>query len=264
MKGLIFDIKHYAIHDGPGIRTTVFLKGCPMKCWWCHNPESQLMEPEPVEKVRKIDDIPISKTEISGEWMDVDEVMELIKKDSVYYEESGGGVTFSGGEPLMQFDFVDRMMERCKELGIHTAIDTCGIASRKKFEKILDRVDLFLYDLKLMDENESKLYTGVGSEKAIENLRFIASQGKEIYLRFPLIPGITDTKHNLEAMKLLIHQLPGIKKLDVLPFHNIAENKYHRFNKEYKLKETPEPTKEYVAEIRRYFESEILEVGIGG
>ena len=264
MKGLIFDIKHYAIHDGPGIRTTVFLKGCPMKCWWCHNPESQLMMPEPVEKVRKIDDVSITKTEISGQWMEVDEVMEIIKKDSVYYEESGGGVTFSGGEPLMQFDFVYQMLERCKEMGIHTAVDTCGIASKKEFEKILDRVDLFLYDLKLMDENESKLFTGVGSEKTIENLRFIAQKGKEIYLRFPLIPGITDTEHNLEAIKSLMKLLPEIKKLDILPFHNIAENKYHRFKKEYKLKDTPQPTKEYIGKIKRYFEESGLQIGIGG
>jgi pyruvate formate lyase activating enzyme len=264
MKGLIFDIKHYAIHDGPGIRTTLFLKGCPMKCWWCHNPESQRMEPEVVEKIRRIDDIPVTKKEISGEWKSVDEVMNIIQKDSVYYDESGGGVTLSGGEPLMQFEFVHTLLGKCREHGIHTVVDTCGIASQEKFEKILYRVDLFLYDLKLMDETESKMYTGVGSEKAISNLKYIAEAGSTIHLRFPLIPGITDTAHNLEAIRDLAKSLTSIKRIDILPFHNIAKHKYHRFKKEYKLKETPEPSMEDVERIRRFFEVNGLEVGIGG
>jgi len=264
MRGLIFDIKHYAIHDGPGIRTTVFLKGCPMKCWWCHNPESQRMEPETIVRERKIDEVTISKPEVSGKWMDVEEVMSIIVKDSLYYDESGGGVTFSGGEPLMQFDFVNRLLEKCKKNLIHTALDTCGIASHHKFEKILDNVDLFLYDLKLMDEEESKKYTGVGSERVLNNLRFIAGKNKRIYLRFPIIPGITDTKHNLESMKQFIKTLPGIKKIDLLAFHNIAKNKYHRFKKEYKLFDTPEPTSDHIENLKKEFELEGLEVGIGG
>jgi pyruvate formate lyase activating enzyme len=264
VKGLIFDIKHYAIHDGPGIRTTIFLKGCPMTCWWCHNPESQEMKPETVEKIRKIGDKKIIRQEISGKWMGIDEVLEIIEKDRVYYDESGGGVTLSGGEPMMQFEFSEELLTQCNKRNIHTALDTCGISSKENFEKILDKVDLFLYDLKLIDEAASKKYTGVGSRIVLENLRFIAERGKHIHIRFPLITGITDTTENIEAMKSYLLAIPGIKRMDILPFHNIAKSKYHRFHKEYFLYNTPEPTKEQVKSIKKTFENIGLDVGIGG
>ncbi|MFO7890106.1 MAG: glycyl-radical enzyme activating protein, partial [bacterium] len=201
--GTIFDIKKYSIHDGPGIRTTVFFKGCPLRCWWCQNPESQNTKPDiiPAGISKRKFHIQYKKDkELIGMEMTAEEVMAEIRKDIIFYDESGGGVTFSGGEPLFQPDFLHQLLFKCKKEDIHTAVDTCGYASREVVERIIPLTDLFLFDLKLMDDQEHKKYTGVDFQPIKDNLIFLSNQNSVISIRIPVIPGITDTKVNLDKM----------------------------------------------------------------
>ena len=264
MKGIIFDIKHYAIHDGPGIRTTVFLKGCPMQCLWCHNPESQKNEPEEIVKERHLDGKTFRVSVILGRWATTKEIMEEVEKDSIFYQESGGGVTFSGGEPLMQPIFLEELLDKCRERSLHTAMDTCGHVNTRFFEKIMNKVDLFLYDLKIMNDEEHKKYTGVSNRLVIENLKMLIENEKNVIIRFPVIPGITDTGENTDALKLLLVSLSFKGKIDLLPYHHIARNKYRRINREYKLNGTNEPSVEQLKKLKKEFEMIGLTVGIGG
>ncbi|MCX6235060.1 MAG: glycyl-radical enzyme activating protein [Bacteroidetes bacterium] len=264
MKGLIFNIMRYAIHDGPGIRTTVFMKGCPMRCWWCHNPESQLSEPEQINRQRTLDGIVFEDIEITGKWMDAEEVMEVIKKDRVFYDESGGGVTFSGGEPLMQPEFLEEILSLCKTEHVHTTLDTCGIESTEVLAGLTDKVDLFLYDLKFIDDDLHLKYTGVSNTPVLENLRFLASEHCQIWIRIPLIPGITDTEVNLNDIREFLLTLPSIKKIDLLPYHDIARNKYIRLGREYKLPAAGKVSEGKMDEIKSYFSESGYEINIGG
>ena len=184
MKGVIFDIKRFAVHDGPGIRTTVFLQGCPLGCWWCHNPEGQRNN--------------------AGNKVSVAEVMDEVIKDSIFYEESNGGVTFSGGEPLHQSGFLSELLKGCKKEGFHTCVDTSGYATKESIDLIMDDTDLFLFDLKHTDDTVHRKYTGVSNSCIIDNLKYLAGKKKEIILRFPVIPGINDSTDNIsEMLKLL-------------------------------------------------------------
>ena len=264
MKGIIFDIKHYAIHDGPGIRTTIFFKGCPMHCLWCHNPESQKNEPEEIIKERHLDGKAFHVSEILGHMATTTEIMEEVEKDNIFYDESGGGVTFSGGEPLMQPIFLEELLDKCREKSLHTALDTCGHVNFRVFEKIMNKVDLFLYDLKIMNDEEHKKYTGVSNRLVIENLRMLVKNEKDVIIRFPVIPGITDTGENIDALKLLLVSLSFKGKIDLLPYHHIARNKYQRINREYKLNGIVEPTVEQLKQLKEEFEMIGLTVGIGG
>ncbi len=264
MKGLIFDIMRYAIHDGPGIRTTVFMKGCPMRCWWCHNPESQSREPEWIKKDRILDGRTYETEEVSGKWMEEEEVMAEIRKDMVFYDESGGGVTFSGGEPLMQPLFLEHMLSRCGEQNISTALDTCGLASAAVIKKMIGKTDLFLFDLKLMDEKEHMTYTGVPNAGILRNLTLLAAAGAAVRIRIPLIPGITDTNDNLGRMRDFLAGLPGIRTIDLLPYHDIAGNKYRRLNLAYKLRDIHPMTGDRLEEIRKEFAGLHFETHIGG
>jgi pyruvate formate lyase activating enzyme len=264
MKGLIFNIMRYAIHDGPGIRTTVFMKGCPMRCWWCHNPESQLSEPENIKRERTLDGIVFKDIEIAGQWMDAEEVMEIIEKDRFFYDESGGGVTFSGGEPLMQPEFLEEILGLCKSKHIHTALDTCGIVSTDMLAGLTDKVDLFLYDLKFIDDDLHLKYTGVSNALVLENLRFLDSKQCQIWIRIPLIPGITDTEVNLAEIRDFLLTLPSAKKIDLLPYHDIARNKYKRLGRKYKLPAAGKVSEGKMEEIRKYFSESGFEVNIGG
>jgi pyruvate formate lyase activating enzyme len=264
MKGLIFDIMRYSIHDGPGIRTTVFMKGCPMRCWWCHNPESQFIEPERITRNRTLDGVVFEDMEITGKWMDVDEVMEVIERDQVFYDESGGGVTFSGGEPLMQPKFLEALLSACKAGKIHTALDTCGYSSAKVLERMINKVDLFLYDLKLMNDNEHIRYTDVSNMLVLENLRLLSGKGCNIRIRLPLIPGITDTEENIKNIKDFLQTMPSVKKIDLLPYHNIARNKYKKLNREFKLGNIGVVSEDKLEDIKRQFCELQYEVNIGG
>ncbi len=261
--GYIFNIQHFSINDGPGIRTTVFLKGCPLQCAWCHNPESQLFEPEGYTQTNRMDNLEFKVDEVVGKSMGVAEVMKEIEKDIAIYDESGGGVTFSGGEPLAQPQFLQQLLMACNAKEIRTAIDTSGFASRAVMEQILPHSQLFLFDLKLADEKQHIEYTGVSNNIILENLALIIQHKKEVIIRIPLIEDITDTPHNLSQLREIIKQYPSIQRVDLLPFHNIAKSKYQRFGRKYTLPHARPYNLEKAEEAKRYFSDVIPHVTIG-
>jgi pyruvate formate lyase activating enzyme len=261
MAGLIFDIRHYTIHDGPGIRTTVFFKGCPLRCRWCHNPESQEPKIEEASVERVLDGKLFVNQLAVGSWQLAENVMNEILKDVVFYQESGGGVTFSGGEPLMQPDFLAEMLIECKKTGIHTVVDTCGHAEPAALAKCMEFADLWLFDLKLMDDVKHVEFTGVSNELIMENLATLSRSKKDIIIRFPVIPGITDEGGNLEAIVLKMKKL-GLKKISLLPFHAIARDKYRRMGREFMLEEAGEPDEKRMSELRSYFINKELDVSL--
>ncbi len=262
--GVVFDIKHYAIHDGPGIRTTVFLKGCPLDCAWCHNPESKRPQPEfmwwptrcigcrscvegcPEGAVTLGDRLVIDEElcvgcgicvegcyaealELVGREMSVEEVMEEIRRDSEFYRESGGGVTFSGGEPLMQPTFLAELLTACKGEGLHTAVDTSGHADPAALEKIMGHTDLFLYDLKHMDPEQHKRYVGASNELILSNLALL--RGKAVVIRAPIVPGVNDDEENVRRMGEYVSGL-GFSDVCLLPYHKVGAEKAQRLNRE--------------------------------
>lgn len=289
--GLIFDIKRYAIHDGQGIRTTVFLKGCPMQCWWCHNPEGQSSKSELtfienrcikdchecLNSCQKealsfvnnqisinreecnlcgdcTDVCPTEALEIIGRKISIEEVIEEIEKDVVFYDESSGGVTFSGGEPLIQPDFLDALLEECKKRGIHTTLDTSGYASFKVLEKIRKKVDIFMYDVKMMHEGKHKKFTGVSNKLILENLRKLSEKVSNIIIRIPIIPGINDNEENITQTAKFISTLQGIQYISLLPYHKVGKQKYKRLNRTYLQDKTPSPTYEKIEKIKKELE----------
>ena len=264
MKGIIFDIKHFAIHDGPGIRQTVFLKGCPLSCWWCHNPESQSNDIEHYTKTNKLDGKEFKKEAAVGYKISSEELFKTILGDKVFFEESGGGVTFSGGEPLVQFEFLKVVMQRCKAKKIHTALDTTGFVSLKKIEEIAPFTNLFLYDIKLLDNKEHLKYTGVHNTQILQNLKWLDENNFNVTIRFPVIPGITDTDENISSLKHLMSELKHIRNIDLLPYHNISNSKYLRFRKENKMGETTALENKDLKELQSELTQLGFNVQIGG
>jgi pyruvate formate lyase activating enzyme len=266
IKGFIFDIKKFSIHDGPGIRTTVFFKGCPLNCWWCHNPESQKIKPEEFLGCTfrwSMLNSPGDRN-IIGKEVFTDEVIIEIEKDFPFYEESNGGATFSGGEPMLQTDFLLSLLTECKRKDISTAIDTTGYAPFQQFEKIYDVTDIFLYDLKLMDEQMHIQYTGVSNKMIHENLERLTSNGKKVILRIPIIPGITDTNDNIDQTVNYISSLKNINEVDLLPFHKTANSKYEKMKKENRLPNIEPPAKETMEKLKEKFLSLGCTIKIGG
>ena len=264
-KGLIFDIKRFALHDGPGIRTTVFFKGCAANCWWCHNPESQVLEIEKSLRINRIDQIKIEEDEIIGKEISVDELMTEISKDQIFFEESGGGVTFSGGEPLMQPVFLKEILQRCRQKGFSTTLDTTGYAPPDVFLSIIDFVDLFLYDIKFIDDRLHQKYSGVSNFNILLNLRNLIKIKKSVILRLPVIPGITDQKKNIDDIMNFVLNLNQKKiKIDLLPYHDIAQHKYEKLNKVYLMKGTRSPSNEQMNDLKKKLEDAGLKVSIGG
>ncbi len=269
--GVIFDIKRFALHDGPGIRTTVFLKGCPLSCWWCHNPESQSVDPVYFHRghlcvecgacveacpqgarVRSnggitrdatgcttcgtcVEVCPSGAAGIVGRRVTVDELMLDIERDTPFFDQSGGGVTFSGGEPLTQPAFLGDVLDRCGEHDIHRTVDTCGFANKDALRSIAERVDLFLFDLKFMDPVLHRRYTGVRNDRILENLEMLSRLGKPIHVRIPVIPTITDIEGNFEAIGEFVAALPNPAPIRLLPHHSTAMEKYARFDMEKRL-----------------------------
>lgn len=265
VKGLIFDIKRYALHDGPGIRTTVFLKGCAANCWWCHNPESQSPKIEKSVRTNRFDKSVIEEEEIIGREITVDELMTEIAKDQVFFDESGGGVTFSGGEPLMQPDFLCDILKSCKQNGFTTTVDTTGYAQPDIFSSIIDLVDLFLYDIKFIDDCLHKKYAGVSNINILSNLQALINQNKSIILRLPVIPGITNQKKNIdEIINFILNLNLEENRIDLLPYHKIARHKYQKLNKDYLMGDTLEPSADDMNHLKRKFELAGLKVSLGG
>ena len=261
-KGIIFDIKGFAVHDGPGIRTTVFFKGCPLKCQWCHNPESIDPKPQKIVKQITLDEKTFEQTEIIGKEMSVSEVMTEILKDKVFFEQSDGGVTISGGEPLLQFDFLKELLLECKKEKLHITLDTCGLFSSEVVESILDLVDLVLFDLKIMNDKQHIKYVGISNKTILKNLELFAKKEKKIIVRFPVIPKVTDTDNNIKEMINFLKKLPAIREINLLPYHNIASEKYKRLNLKYH--QFTEPTKEILDSIKQIFVKADYIVKIGG
>jgi pyruvate formate lyase activating enzyme len=298
--GIVFDIKRFAVHDGPGIRTTVFLKGCPLRCQWCHNPEGQSMEPElvlreslcmgcgacvpvcPQGAISMKDDHAVTDREkclacgacvevcytgareLAGQEMAPHEVMAVLERDIPFYEESGGGVTFSGGEPLSQDDFLHALLSACKDRGIHAAVDTCGFCSWKHLDALRHQVKLFLYDLKMMDDVRHRELTGVSNAPVIENLRALSQEGHMIILRVPVIPGVNDDAETVRQIGRFVSTLPSLYRVDLLPYHNTAAEKYRRLNRTYHLTEVLPPSSERMHEVALGMQECGFAVKIGG
>ncbi len=260
VKGLIYDIKKFAVHDGPGIRTTVFFKGCPLECWWCQNPESIGLSPESVMRSQPY----TSGDTVVGREMTVQDLMEEIERDIVFYDESGGGVTASGGEPLLQAGFLTALLAACRGIDIHTAVDTSGFATWSQFEHILPFTDLFLYDIKLLNEAGHQEYTNVSNQPILENLKKLDEAGHEIILRIPLIPDITDTDENLSGIAEFISGFQHIQKIDLLPYNKLAREKYRRFHKTNRLEGLETQPEDKLKAIQALFDPLKREVRIGG
>ncbi|MDO9508951.1 MAG: glycyl-radical enzyme activating protein [Thermovirgaceae bacterium] len=299
-RGVIFDIRRYSIHDGPGIRTTVFMKGCPLSCWWCHNPESQSAFTEIIYRPERcigcgacaktcpegavtltqrgyISDpdkctgcgdcagvCPSEAREMLGRDITIGELAREIQKDVLFFEESGGGVTFSGGEPLAQPEFLAAALEAARELEIHTAVDTCGFAPRHVLETIAPLTRLFLFDLKIMDPVLHRKYTGVSNEIILENLKWLTGNKYETVVRIPVIPGINDTEENIEAVGRFLSGLSMRPDVDLLAYHASATEKYRRFEMSYLLQDVVPPHKDHMRDISDRLEMFGLNVSTGG
>lgn len=299
LHGLIFSIDRNVVEDGPGIRTTVFLKGCPLRCVWCHSPQSQSREKQLLfienrcigcgECIKacphdaqilsgtgrhilwdECDDCgecaqvcPSMALEMSGEWKTVDQIMDIVQRDAAYYKNSGGGVTFSGGEPLAQSEFLFFCLEKCRKIGIHTAVDTSGFTKWSILEKILPHTDLFLYDLKHMDNRAHKQITGVANEPILKNLKQVDGNGKSIWIRVPLIPGYNDSLENLRHIAKFVKRLSNVEKVSLLPYNSAAGAKYGFIGKNYGLEYVKENTREEELSFLDIFSSSGLKVEIG-
>jgi pyruvate formate lyase activating enzyme len=298
---LIFDIKRYAIHDGPGIRVVVFFKGCNLHCAWCHNPESISAKAEkmvaPAKCIRcgscvkvcpenaltlKPEGIvtdhdlcslcgkcagvcPTKAIEMSGKVMSASEIMEIIEKERIFFEQSGGGVTFSGGEPLLHEKLLIELLDECGKRGIHRAVDTTGNVSTATILEVAKRTDLFLYDVKMMDSALQRQWTGAGNEIILRNLYVLAETGAQIIIRIPFISGVNDTDENIRQTAGFIVGLAGEKKeVHLLPYHNIAKHKYIKLGKGDGYEELEEPDKETLEKAIKLFSGFGIRASVGG
>ncbi|PKQ60316.1 hypothetical protein BZG02_19890 [Labilibaculum filiforme] len=264
MNGIVFDIKRYAVHDGPGIRTTIFLKGCPLRCWWCHNPESFSQQIEEFSQCNKLAEKSIETRVKIGKEYAVSQLIKEIEKDQLFFDESGGGVTFSGGEPLLQIDFLDAMLKECRLMDLHTVVDTSGFAPKKHFERIIDSVNLFLFDVKHMDDGEHQKLTGVSNKQILENLKYLIEKGKKLMIRYPMIPGFNDSKENILKMMEFLADWTSQLEIHILPYHRIGRDKYARFHKENRMPDIPSLQEEDARWAKELFEKAGFTVNIGG
>ncbi|MDF2676396.1 MAG: glycyl-radical enzyme activating protein [Bacillota bacterium] len=299
MKANIFNIQKFSVHDGPGIRTTVFFKGCPLKCLWCHNPESQNPKKEilydinkcvlcgkcvevcPQNAVRIENNVVLTDKnkcnhcgecviycipgarQVAGKEYTVDEVLKEVIKDKVFYEHSNGGVTVSGGEPLIQIDFVEELLKKLKENNIHTAVDTCGTVNFENLQRVAPYTDVFLYDLKIMDDEKHKEFVGSSNKLILENLKRLSQIHNNINLRMIIVEGVNAEEKHIEETLKFIKDL-GIKKINLLPYHDIAKHKYKKLNMFYEDHKMKKPTEEKMQAFKEMFESNNYNVKIGG
>jgi glycyl-radical enzyme activating protein len=227
-KGIVFNIQRFCLHDGPGIRTTVFLKGCGMSCLWCHNPEAISVKPEINVEGKTI-----------GTGMTVESIMQIVEKDRRYYENSGGGLTLSGGEPLFQFAFAQELLAAAHDLSLHTCVETSGQMSERQYAAVMADVDLFLYDIKAHDPLLHQELTGKTNTRILANLDFLYRQGAAIVLRCPLIPGVNDSPAHLRFISSLNEQYPELKGVEIMAFHNMAAGKWRSAGREWVLGDVP-------------------------
>ncbi len=266
MKGLIFSVKRYSIHDGPGIRVTFFMKGCPLNCIWCHNPEGISPLPENVNRTDKVGKREFITSEEVGKFYSVEEILEIVEKERVFINQSKGGVTFSGGEPMLQSEFLVEALKACKERGYHTAVDTSGYSSTENLRSVIPFTDLFLFDIKHLDDASHIEFTGVSNKVILANYRLLLESGKDIMLRTPVIPGFNDDPDHLERLKqfILTTKTRSLKKLNLLPFHKIGSSKYKRFNIPYRMGSVEPYSKEKMDDLKEFFNEIGVKVKIGG
>jgi pyruvate formate lyase activating enzyme len=298
--GTIFDIKRYAIHDGPGIRTTVFLKGCPLQCWWCHNPEGLIDSAQrfynadrcvgcgacvdqcPGRALTRSDTgircdpnlcrqcftcsqvCPSEATRKIGRVVTVTELLEIVDQDRLFYDQSGGGVTFSGGEPLSQADFLLEALTACGRMGIHRVVDTSGYGDPEQLLAVAEQTDLFLFDLKLMDAEKHRKYTGLPNHKILENLRLIAASGADINVRIPVIPGINTDGDNLKKTAAFIAAQPGLQRIELLSYHSTARKKYRQLGMDFIPADICAPTENDINKLTATLEALGMQVSSGG
>ncbi len=299
MTGIIFDIKKFAVHDGPGIRTTVFMKGCPLRCWWCHNPESIQLRPQIVffgnkcigckrcfeacksgalhlegeQRIYERDKCLVcgecakacyAEAQVrEGREVTVEEVLEEVEKDRPFYENSNGGMTVSGGEPILQKEFTLELCKQAKAVDLHTALDTTGHAKWDDLAAVLEYVDLVLLDMKEMDSERHKEFTGVGNELILENAQRIRDLGKPMMLRIPVIPTCNARLDNMKAAAEFFKDFPNIEYVELLPYHRLGESKWERLDQEYKLKGIETPKDEEVLALEQPFKDAGMKVRRG-
>ena len=288
LRGLISDIQKFSIHDGPGIRTLVFMKGCPIRCLWCSNPESQVrhreiafiekncihcgecekicqleaIDPETFEIDRDICDncgkcaeiCPANAKKIIGKWYTIDELIEEVEQDRIFYKNTNGGVTVSGGEPIQQYKFVSRFLKRCQELNINTAIETCGYGKWEHLEKIVKYSNTIFIDIKHMDPKIHKKLTGKSNKLILQNIKK-TSEIAPVIIRIPIIPGYNDSKRNISDTVLFAQELEKFNKIELLPYHSLGAYKYKWLGKRYRLNDLTYQTKKYIPVIREMIKS---------
>lgn len=298
LTGTVFDIQRFSLHDGPGIRTIVFLKGCPLACEWCSNPESQNKKPEIMYKKAdclhcgrcitacKLGAIsqenksfinrdvctgcgecanacPAGALVVKGKTVSVQQVIQELKKDATTYRRSGGGITLSGGEPLVQHEFASQLLMACKAQGWNTAMETTGFGSETAIEEVIPYVDTVLLDIKHMDTAKHRQYTGVGNEAALKNVPRICQLSNTV-IRVPVVPGFNFSREEIKAIADYAKTLMGIRTIHLLPYHSFGENKYDLMGKEYTLKDVKPLKQEELEEYRKMVESYGFQCAIGG
>ena len=298
-EGYIFNIQRFSIHDGPGIRTTVFFKGCPLRCWWCHNPEGQTLERELLVfnnrcigcgtcasvcergaitikegKVlidrakcdlcgKCVENCSTRGLEFAGKLVTDEWLLKELKKDIIFFDQSGGGVTISGGEPLMQFEFLLSLVKMLKEEGIHVTVDTSGYGEWDKLKQLANNVDLFLYDIKLIDNEKHKKYMGVSNEIILKNMQKLVNEKTNIAPRIPLIPGVNDDIEDIKQFAKFLGGL-GFRTVNILPYHDFGRDKYIRAGKEYKIEKKLRLSDEKRELINEEFAKEGINIIFGG
>jgi len=293
-KGLVFNIERFAIDDGPGIRDLVFMKGCPLRCQWCSNPESQNPYPEisysedrcityqecgkctefcsqdaitmsdegkiKIDRKRCVnckncaEVCPARAIRVLGDYLSIDELLKIIEEDSPFYRRSGGGVTVGGGEPLFQAEFVAKLLKQCRNIGVSTAIETCGYASWGDVEKVCRHANLILYDIKHMNSNKHKIFTGVDNELILENVKRLSHLLPEIpiIIRIPVLPGINDSEENIRATLDFVRHCRDKVEYELLPYHSFGKPKYRQLGREYPLSDIKVPTSIDIERLRGF------------
>ena len=282
--GLVFDVQRFSVHDGPGIRTTVFLQGCPLRCAWCHNPESRSFQSRLLKVESRCMDCggchdaaaagadpsaraeacPTGACRLQGETWTVEAMVEEVLRDRIFFDESGGGVTFSGGEPLCQSEFVGEALANFRTQGIHTALDTCGEADPEVFLEVALKADLVLYDLKHMDPAAHRAWTGVDNGRILSNLRILAQHHPQIWIRVPLVPGVNDDPADLERLARFIEALGSVRRIHLLPYHANGNAKFHRMGEPCRLADLKPPEESQITKASQAFLERPFELHIGG